>query len=136
MDRLKESYKNATPPVPILLEYLREAVVRCGYVYVLFDALDESPTGFLRDEVLLAIKSMREWQLPGLHVLVTSRDIPEIRDQLVTQGGQYVTLENESVQQDISRYVLCQVDDDRQLQRWGYHREKIKSYLTRHAGGV
>ncbi|KAI9873943.1 MAG: hypothetical protein M1823_007799, partial [Watsoniomyces obsoletus] len=140
LTRLKESYKHGTPPVPVLLEYLRQAVTRCRNVYILLDALDESPAENSRAEVLSLIETLRQWQLSGLHLLVTSRDVPDIRDHLpspaLSQGIQHVALKNDNIDKDISRFVSFQVDNDRQLQRWGDHREKIKSYLTRHAGGV
>ncbi|KAK5213959.1 hypothetical protein LTR41_000151 [Exophiala xenobiotica] len=138
--RLRDSYNHGTPPVLVLLEYLRHAVARCRQIYILLDALDESPVDVPRAEVLWVIDSMRQWQLPGLHLLVTSRDVPDIRDHLqfsaLKQGVEHVSLKNDSVQQDISQFVAFKVDHDPQLQRWGDHREKIKSYLTQHAGGV
>jgi len=140
LTRLKESYNHGTPPVPILLEHLRQAVSRCRHVYILLDALDESPADKSRAEVLLVIETIRQWQLSGLHLLVTSRDIPDIRDHLqsttFTHGEECIALKNDRIQQDISRYVSFQVDHDPRLQRWGDHREKIKSYLIQHAGGV
>ncbi|KAK5314358.1 hypothetical protein LTR93_010373 [Exophiala xenobiotica] len=140
LSRLRDSYNDGTPPVPVLLEYLRQAVDRCRQIYILLDALDESPVDVSRAEVLWVIDSIRQWQLPGLHLLVTSRDAPDIRDRLqfstLKQGVEHISLKNDSVRQDISRFVAFQVDHDLQLQRWGVHREKIKSYLIQHAGGV
>ena len=140
LTRLKDSYNHGTPPVLVLLEYLRRAVARCRHIYILLDALDESPVDISRAEVLLVIDTIRQWQLPGLHLLVTSRDVPDIRNHLqfptLKQGVEHISLKNDSIQQDISRFVAFQVDHDCQLQRWGDHREKIKSYLTQHAGGV
>lgn len=140
LTRLKDSYNQGTPPVLVLLEYLRQVVVGCRHTYILVDALDESPMDHSRTEVLSVIDTMRQWELPGLHLLVSSRDISDIRDQLqfptMKQGVEYVPLKNDNVQQDIARFVAFQVDHDSQLLRWGDHREKIKSYLTQHAGGV
>ncbi|RMZ86570.1 hypothetical protein DV736_g6204, partial [Chaetothyriales sp. CBS 134916] len=140
MTRLKDSYNHGPPPVQVLLEYLRQAVARCRHIYILLDALDESPEEISRTEVLSVINTLRQWQLPGLHLLVTSRDVPDIRHHLqfptLQQGVEHISLKNNSVQQDISRFVAFQVDHDDQLRRWGDHREKIKNYLTQHAGGV
>jgi len=141
LTRLKASYNHGIPPVPVLLEYLCQAVTRCRHVYILLDALDESPADSSRAEVLSVIKTIRQWQLPSLHLLVTSQDIPpDIRGHLqfptLSQGVEHVALKNDGVQQDISRFVSFQVDHDPELQRWGDLRETIKSHLTRHAGGV
>ncbi|RMZ90991.1 hypothetical protein DV736_g1777, partial [Chaetothyriales sp. CBS 134916] len=140
LDLSKESYNHYTPPVALLLEHLRLAVTRCRHTYILLDALDESPADSSRAEVLSVIDTLRQWQLPGLHLLVTSRDLPDIRDHLqlptLSQGVEHVALNNDSIYQDISRFVSFQVDNDPQLQSWGHHREKIKSHLTRRAGGI
>jgi hypothetical protein len=140
LSRLKDSYNHGIPPTSVLLEYLRQAVVRCRHTYILLDALDESPIDISRAEVLWVIDTIRQWQLPGLHLLVTSRDVPDIRDHLqdpaLQQTAEHISLKNNGVQQDISRFVAFQVDHDRQLQRWGDHREKIKDYLAQHADGV
>ena len=140
LNRLKISYDYGTPSVLVLVEYLRQAVTRCRHIYILLDILDESPLDILRAEVLLVIDTMRQWQLPSLHLLVTSRDVPDSRTLLqspaLKQGVEEIWLKNDSIQRDISRFVAFQVDHDRQLQRWGNHRNMIKSYLNQHAGGV
>ncbi|EXJ88027.1 hypothetical protein A1O1_04954 [Capronia coronata CBS 617.96] len=140
LNRLKDSHNHGTPPVHVLLEYLRQAVARCRHTYILLDALDESPKDIPRAEVLSVIDTMRQWQLPGLHLLVTSRDVPDIRTNLqfptVKQGVEHISLRNDSIQQDISRFVTFQVDHDRQLQRLSDYREKIKSHLIQHTDGV
>ncbi|KAK5563056.1 hypothetical protein LTR43_011324, partial [Exophiala xenobiotica] len=140
LSRLKESNNHGIPPVSVLLEYLRQAVVRARHTCILLDALDESPIDISRAEVLSVIDTIQQWQVPGLHLLVTSRDVPDIRDHLQIpasqQTAEHISLKNDDVQQDISRFVAFQVDHDRQLQRWGDHREKIKDHLTQQAGGV
>jgi ankyrin repeat domain-containing protein 50 len=134
--RLKETYHYCTPPVPILSEYLRQAVNRCRHIYLLLDALDESPAETSRADVLSIIGTIRRWQLPGLHLLVTSRNIVNIRESLNTEANDMVQSENNDVDQDILRYVSYQVEHDRQLKRWGSHRETIKQHLIQRANGV
>jgi len=133
---LKEAYKDSYPPVPILTEYLRQAVSRCCHVYLLLDALDESPTENSRADVLSIIDTMRNWRLAGLHLLVTSRDTFDIREGLNTEAHNSVTLQNNEVDRDIMRYVSYCIEHDRQLKRWGHHCEAIKQYLAQHAKGV
>lgn len=137
LTRLKESYNHGTPPVVVLLEYLRQAVTRCRHVYILLDALDESPVEPPRAEVLSMIKTMRQWQLPGLHLLDI---LPDIRNRLqhagLSQDAEHIALKNDSIQEDIRQYIEYQVDHDSQLRRWGQHRDKIKSYLAQHADEV
>ena len=136
LTRLKETYNHSTPPVPILTEYLRQAVNRCCHLYLLLDALDESPAETARADVLSLIDTIRKWQLPGLHLLVTSRDVFDIREGLNLEAHNMVTLQNNDVDRDILRYVSHQVEHDRQLKRWGSHCEIIKQYLPQHANGM
>ncbi|KAF7512590.1 hypothetical protein GJ744_000851 [Endocarpon pusillum] len=136
LTRLKETYYDSNPPVPILREYLRQAVNRCRHVYLLLDALDESPADTSRADVLLIIDTILGWQLSGLHLLVTSRDLLDIREGLNTETHNIVTLQNNDVDQDIVRYVSYQIEHDRQLKRWGPHCETIKQHLAQRANGV
>src|SRR4051794_27655196 len=89
-----------------------------------------------RADVLSIIGTIRNWQLPGLHLLVTSRDIIDIREGLNAQAHNMVTLQNNEVDQDILRYVSYQAEHDRQLKRWGSDRETIKQHLAQRANGV
>ena len=133
LKRLEETYNHGTPPVPILTEYLRQAVNRCRHIYLFLDALDESPAETSRTDVLSIINTLRGWQLPGLHLLVTSRDIADIREGLNTETNYMVALQNNDVDQDILRYVSYQVEHDWQLKRWGSHCQTIKQHLTQRA---
>ena len=136
LKRLKDSYSNGTPPVPILMEYLRSAMTRSHDVYLLLDALDECPTGDTRDYVLSTIQTIRQWSLPSLHLLITSRDTIDIRQTLNVEIDNTVVLTDDNVSQDILRYVSHQVDYGPRLKRWGKHRETIKQSLAQRANGV
>lgn len=60
-------------------------------MYILLDALDESPPCGQRRKVLKAVANMLKWPLPGFHVLVTSRDELDIRKYLSLADDQEVT---------------------------------------------
>lgn len=139
--QLKNSYDGGTPPVNVLEEHLKRAILRCQDVYILLDALDESPADNSREEVLLVIERIRKWQLPGLHLLVTSRDLLDIRDGLqfygTDQDWERVWLNKTNVQQDITNYVSYMINHDRKLLGWNKEqREKIKICLVERASGV
>ena len=136
LTRWKDSYNHSTPPVPTLLEYLQQAVTRSRHVYVLLDALDECPAEDTRDGVLSTIQTMRQWSLPGLHLLVTSRDVVDIRQTLDVEVQNTVELKTDDISQDISRYVSHQVETDPRVQRWGHRRETIKQHLAQRANGA
>ena len=60
-------------------------------IFLILDALEEVPFGNQRDEVLKFVQSMRDLNLPNLHLLVTSRagaaekDIADVLDQASTE---------------------------------------------------
>lgn len=134
--QLKTFSKGGTPSLSTLLECLRNVASRSCDIFILLDALDEAPSGPKRNEVLSMIERMRHWRLASLHLLISSRDVHEIRDCIIDNGGQSISLQNAGVQHDISEYVAFQVDNDRYLRNWGVHRQTIKDYLTQHAGGM
>ena len=111
-------------------------MTRSHHVYLLIDALDECPGGDRRDSALSTIQTIRQWELPGLHLVVTSRDVVDVRQALDVEAQNMVALKNDNVSQDILRYVSHQVDYDPQLRRWGDQRDTIKKYLAQHANGV
>lgn len=145
--RLQSTSNYGTPPLPTLLEYLRQAITRCQNVYLLLDALDECPEEAARvdqtprADVLSVIEHMRRWRLPGLHLLVTSRDAYDIRGSFEAQNNldlvEFISMKNGSIDHDIQDYVAYQVDHDRDLRCWTEpQRQHIKDYLSQYAGGV
>lgn len=134
--RLKEICNHGTAPVQTLTAYLREAISRSSQVYILLDALDECPIDSTRSEVLSVIRTIRGWTLPGLHLLITSRVVPDIQHGLGDTSGKSVEMKNTGIDQDIRDYVSRQLECDLQLSRWGTRCGRIKDYLTQHAGGV
>lgn len=134
--RLQASCNGSSPPVSTMLDHLQRAILRSPCVYIMLDALDECPLDQARTDTLSAIEIIRGWSLPGLHLLVTSRDELDIRQSLNAEEEYMVALRNDEVKQDISDYVSYMVDHDRQLQRWGDHRKEIKKCLTERADGV
>jgi hypothetical protein len=136
LTRLKTSSPTGPPPVAVLLEYVRQAITRNRHVYLLVDALDESSADDKRAGVLSLIQTMRQWALPSLHLLVTSRDIFDIRQSLDAVGDNAVEMQNDSIDEDILQYVSYKVEHDPQLRRWGNHRETIKQHLSQKARGV
>lgn len=72
LTRLRDSYSTGIPPVAVLIAHLRYLIQKFDQVYILLDALDESPRYGQRDEVLNVIETIRKWRLPGLYLLITS----------------------------------------------------------------
>jgi hypothetical protein len=140
LSQLHDRYRNATPPDPELEGCMHQLVRAFEHVYIILDALDESPRNEHRRGVLDALVTIREWSEPGLHLLVTSRDEPDIRDtlrdELYTSPDEIVSMKNNSVDSDIASFVSSYLKDSRKLQRWEKDHDQIKKALTQRADGV
>src|SRR5438034_5490954 len=134
--RLHASYESGTPPVAVLIEYLQHLIQKFRQVYILLDALDESPRYCQRDQVLKTLQRIRKWSLPGLHLLVTSRDEPDIRESLSPARDQEVVMKNAEINQDISNLISCQLNTDPKLQKWRAFHDQIQQVLADRAQGM
>jgi uncharacterized protein YbgA (DUF1722 family) len=136
LTQLYESYRTGTPPSPVLLDYLLRLIERFDQVYLLVDALDESPQKKLRKKVLEILEIVKSWGFAGLHLFVTSRDEPDIRKAVSRAPVEEVAMRNGGIDDDIAHYISSQLTEDRSLQNWLPFREKIQETLTEGARGV
>ena len=134
--RLHDSYKTATPSSRVLIEHLRLSIERFQHVYIMLDALDESPRDGPRGHVLDALETMRRWALQGLHLFITSRDERDIHDFFDLPTTQKIAMQNAGIDQDIAKLISGRLKTDRTLQKWSKHRDKIQETLARRAKGV
>ena len=68
---------------------------------------------------------MRKWLVPGLHLLVTSRNEPDIRETLSPVGDEEVIMKNAKINRDISDFISGQLNIDPKLQKWRVHHDRI-----------
>jgi len=140
LSRLHERYRNATPPSRDLGDCLRQLVQAFDHVYIIMDALDESPRDKHRRGVLEALEGIREWAEPGLHLLVTSRDETDIRDvicnELHASPNEIVSMKNASIDKDIASFISGSLKDRRDLRKLKAFHDQIEKALTERANGV
>ncbi|MCJ1465478.1 hypothetical protein MMC07_004096 [Pseudocyphellaria aurata] len=136
LTRLRHSYKDSLPPSLGLIECLRRMIQRFHHVYIALDGLDESPRDEPREKVLDTLNDIRSWRIHGLHLFLTSRDEPDIRDSLDLSNEQQVIMRNEGLDKDIADFISGRLDTDRRLQKWLPYREIIQETLTKRAKGV
>ena len=136
LSRLYDSYNTGIPPSSILTDYLRRLIQRFHHVYIVLDALDESPRLGAQGYVLDTIKVMQKWSLPGLHLLVTSRDEPDIRNSLDLPLNQEVKMRNAGIDKDITDFISSRLQDDRRLRKWLPYSNKIQETLAKRARGM
>ncbi|PLB43213.1 hypothetical protein P170DRAFT_74300 [Aspergillus steynii IBT 23096] len=133
---LYSTYQSRTPPPEVLMEYLQRMARRFEHVYILLDALDESPRYEKREGILAVLQTMRQWGLAGLHLLVTSRDEPDIRRSFSPLSDEEIILRNQEIDEDIQNYIAFELKSNKNLQRWrGYH-DHIQQALNHRAQGV
>jgi hypothetical protein len=136
LEQLRALYKSGSPPVHALLDSLRRFLERFRDTYILLDALDESPRDCKREGVLRAIQVIRSWSIPGVHLLVTSRNELDIRESLNPSRDQGISLRNSEIDRDIANFVSYQLKNDAKLQRWKSRHNEIEEKLTTGAQGV
>jgi len=136
--RLHDSYRNTTPPDEDLAKCLRQLVRRFEHTYILLDALDESPLGKHRKEVLQHLVDLHYWAEPGLHLMVTSRDEPDIGNVLRQKLGasEISMMKNTSVDRDIAAFVSQHLRESGDFQQWEDEYDRIETIFAGRANGV
>ena len=134
--QLKKTYEPGTPPASVLIQYLRLLCEEFSEAFVAIDALDESPRDGPRQRVLDVFETIRNWKIQRLHILITSRNEPDIVSCLELPTSQQVPMANIGSDQDISEYIESRLDTDRRLRRWYPHRGMIANILSEKAKGM
>jgi hypothetical protein len=134
--RLYASCNPESPTSERSIEYLQHMVRRFRSVYLFFDALDESRWNKKPESVLALVSKMRDWRLPGLHLLVTSRKEPTIREYLSPSLGEDLVLENSGIKNDISNFIFFKLNAEARLRKWRTHHGHIQQALSDRAQGV
>jgi len=134
--KLQARYSNGLPTIPVLVDNLQYIIKRYQDVYIIVDAIDESPKDSARGSVLEKLWEMRQWSLKELHLLVTSRDEPDIREELEPLPKEDILLKNAGVDKDIANMISDRLKKDRKLKRWSKFHDLIKDGLIEGAQGV
>ncbi|KAK0380335.1 vegetative incompatibility protein HET-E-1 [Colletotrichum limetticola] len=125
---------NIPPSTADLLQCFRQVLQLFQNVYVVLDALDESPRETSRFDLLETLKDIRTWPKLGLHLLVTSRDEVDIREGLEVGEQATILMKHEGIDDDIASYVSQYLQ--RRLKLWTEHHALIEKVLTEKAHGV
>ena len=92
-------------------------------IYIIVDALDECPNSAgmptPREKVLEFLEDLIDYELPNVHVCVSSRPEFDIRSALEPLAPFRVSLHDETGQKkDILDYVSAVVQSDRKMRKW------------------
>ena len=130
---LYSSFENREPPKPDLLVIMKALISEFQDVFIIVDALDESTE---RENSAKILGQIREWNMKGTHILVTSRDEPDLRQELKPLADKLVPAQNPFVDLDIAWYVARRLQNDKKLLRWSGQREIIQDALVKGAEGI
>jgi hypothetical protein len=79
---------------------------------------------------------MLGWKVRGLHLLITSRDEPDIRAQATPYMNEEVCMDNGGVDRNIKDYVVQRLQDDRKFKKFAQYHTEIENTLIERADGV
>lgn len=134
--QLHTRHCNSSPPEEALLGCLHQLVRAFRDVYIVLDALDESPREKYREATLEAVNDIRSWSEPGLHLLATSREEIDIRDGLDPKPEETIPMKNDGIDQDIASFISGSLRRNRRLRKWVDHYAQIEQVLKEKAAGV
>lgn len=105
------------PDVQRLGTVLKDIIERSGKTYIIIDALDECSN---RHELIDILEEIQSWELPQLHMLLTSRRLVDIEEMLdpLTNAEQRICIQSTLVDVDIRTYVHETLHKDRRFRRW------------------
>jgi len=72
---------------------------------------------------------MRNWEEESLHLFVTSRDKPSIREFLQASLSQEIKMRNNGIDNDIAEFISGQLYKDPRLRKWSAYRARIQERL-------
>lgn len=136
LEQLYDRFKDVQLSKDHLIDCLRCLVQKFNHVYIILDAIDEIPSQFGREQMLTTLNTLRKWSHSELHIMVTSRDEPEICDGLLVDSGEEIAMRNSGVERDIERYITAMLQTDPRLHRWHRHHTRIESAMSTRAQGV
>lgn len=117
----KRVYGTPQGDKPSLAEFeqvLHDQLDELKHLYLVFDAMDECENFNQIYGALQIIKKISEASPGSVHLLATSRYLPEIEDCFDDLDASCITFEIDRVNHDIRQYVRTVFSDDPRLSRW------------------
>ena len=105
-------------------------------IFFIIDALDECPKWDERYELLETLADIKEWSMPNLHMLVTSRSEPDIEEALTPLlTTPAIPIQGSHVASDIELYIEDQLST--RFKRMPANlKAEIRDALTQKANGM
>jgi hypothetical protein len=125
LEKLYSESHPSNPQFESLVTTLRHLISCFTEVYVIVDALDECTEV---EKLLRTVQTFSGWEIPGLHLLATSRPEKVIKDVLSQPEICNIPVDKEYKNEDIRVHVRAQLQVDLSLKRWSSNPE-IKSEI-------
>ncbi|KAK6436813.1 hypothetical protein LTR95_006993 [Oleoguttula sp. CCFEE 5521] len=140
LSMLRQAYEKVERKLPGLDELqkiLLSSVASYDEVFLHLDALDECPEGDgMRQNVLNGIQQLLR-QAPNVRILVTSRDVSDVRSLMEISGADLMPIIAQTISSDIRKYVSTQVSRDRKFSRLDLAtKTMIEETLVQRADGM
>lgn len=126
------------PATGELIGTLPKTIQEFEEVFFVVDALDECPKACEREELLSLIAEMKSWSPSNIHLLVTSRQEPDIEETLFPLlTSPAIPIQGFQIDMDIRLHVADQLSSDPKLNKWPKAvKMEIENALVEGAGGM
>jgi len=140
LSMLRQAYEKVErkqPGLEELQKILLTTLASYDHVFLHLDAIDECPeSNGVRQKVLGGIGKLLETS-PNVRILVTSRDVPDIRCLMEELDAALLSIAAQTLDADIEKYISTQLSRDHQLSRLDAGtRTLIEGTLTQKADGM
>ncbi|KAF2718867.1 hypothetical protein K431DRAFT_123484, partial [Polychaeton citri CBS 116435] len=136
---LQQAYEKpnrSTPSEDELERILVASVKSFDEVFLILDALDESPEGGeVRQTTLDGIERLAQ-SAPNIKILATSRELRDVRESMETIEVAPISVATSTVDEDIRRYVTTQLHDRKFARLNARTRSLIEETISRKADGM
>ena len=119
------------------LHVLQQMVKEFSQTYIILDALDECAS---REELVGILNSMAGWEFENLHILVTSRNDPDVKSSLecLVEKQNIIWFQPPLVDKDMRAYIHQKLTKDKNLWKWQKNkdiRQEMEEALIKGAHG-
>jgi hypothetical protein len=122
------------PPIDALCNTLQQILYAFEQAYIIIDSLDECTD---RVQFLNWIEEIVSWKVGRLHLLATSRPVPDIENHLRSLDAKCLCLEMEPANDDIATYLTWMLQTDAKLSQWDEEtRDNIRAIVMEKAQGM
>ena len=118
-----------------LLDCLNGIIQLFTSVYIVVDALDECME---RNNLVHIITTMKKWKLNVLHLLLVSRNEPDLLRDLKDLSFDVIDMEYKAIDDDIRLYIGRIIETDKDFKLWNNVKDKlwIEEEITKFSNGM